>query len=45
MRRISVLASFPTNTVTVLMANKKTHFGYQEIDEDEKEGRVAEVVY
>lgn len=27
------------------MANKKTHFGYQEIDEDEKETRVAEVFH
>ena len=28
-----------------MTSEKKTHFGYQEIDEDEKEGRVAEVFH
>lgn len=27
------------------MTNKKTHFGYQQVDEDEKESRVAEVFH
>ncbi len=34
------------NTVILSMANdNKTHFGYQEVDEEEKEGRVAEVFH